>query len=348
MKTKLTALFLAIVLSLGLCAGAMAEDVLFTDDLGREVALPATISRIVPSGPLPQIILFALAPDMFVGLTDEFTDNARGIIPDAYFDLPYFGKIYGSAGLSVESLALAEPQLIIDMGEPKSSSAEDLDALQAQTMIPAVFIGTTLETMPDTYRRLGALLGREEKAEALATFCERIYTRTAQIMERVGDNKVKALYVLGEEGLNVLAKGSYHAEMIDMLTDNLAVVENPLSKGTGNEVSMEQLMLWDPQFIVFAPQSMYAKAADDPTWSLLTAIADGSYMEVPEGPHNWMSMPPSVQRYLGMIWLTAVLYPEYCDYDVKADVLEYYRLFYGCELTDAQYDALTANAFLKP
>ena len=45
--------------------------------------------------------------------------------------------------------------------------------------------------------------------------------------------------------------------------------------------------------------------------------------------------PPSVQRYLGMIWLPVVLYPEYCDYDVKAEILEYYRLFYGCELSDA-------------
>jgi hypothetical protein len=47
-----------------------------------------------------------------------------------------------------------------------------------------------------------------------------------------------------------------------------------------------------------------------------------------------------------MIWLPVVLYPEYCDYDVKAEILEYYRLFYGCELSDAQYEALTANAFI--
>ena len=46
-----------------------------------------------------------------------------------------------------------------------------------------------------------------------------------------------------------------------------------------------------------------------------------------------------------MIWLTAELYPEFCDYDVKAEILEYYSLFYGCTLTDAQYEAITANAF---
>ena len=70
-------------------------------------------------------------------------------------------------------------------------------------------------------------------------------------------------------------------------------------------------------------------------------------MEVPEEPHNLLGSPPAVQRYLGLIWLTAELYPEYCDYDVKAEVLEYYQLFYGAELTDEQYQTLTANAFLE-
>jgi len=60
-----------------------------------------------------------------------------------------------------------------------------------------------------------------------------------------------------------------------------------------------------------------------------------------------MSMPPSVQRYLGLIWLTAVLYPEYCDYDVKAEIMEYYRLFYGCELTEEQYGDLTVRAYIR-
>ena len=54
-----------------------------------------------------------------------------------------------------------------------------------------------------------------------------------------------------------------------------------------------------------------------------------------------------VQRVLGMIWLPAVLYPEYCDYDVEAEVKEAYALLYGCELTDGQYAALTEGAFLQ-
>ena len=347
-------LVLAIMLSLAACgAPARKEDPaatmpaqVFTDDLGREVVLPEEISRIVPTGPLAQIVLYAIAPDLFVGLAAKWGSTAVGIVPDEYLNLPYFGQLYNSANLNVEELALADPQVIIDIGEPKGSAQEDLENLQIQTNIPTVYINTTLETMPQTFRTLGKLLNREEKAEELALFCERVYARTVSIMEQVGGNKVNALYVLGEDALNVLAKDSYHSELIDMMTNNVAVVDNPSSKGSGNQVTMEQIALWNPDFVLFAADSIYDTAAETDTWCDISAIANGNYIEVPEGPHNWMGTPPAVQRYLGLIWLTAQLYPEYCDYDVEAEIYEYYRLFYGCELTAEQYQNLTANAFL--
>ena len=346
MNKKLTALLLAALMLLTAVSCALSETV-FTDDLGREVTLPDAITRLMPSGPLPQLYVYGIAPDMFVGLASKWYDSAKGIIPEDHLSLPYFGQLYGSADLSVEQLALADPQVIIDMGEPKKNIYEDLDGLEAQTSIPAVYIRSTLETAPQAYRRLGELLGREAQAEEIAAFLEKVYTRTVSIMDKVGDNKKQVLYITGDEGHNVLAKGSYQAELIDMLADNLAVVDNPVSKGTGNEVTMEQIMLWDPPFLVFAPDTVYDKVKDDATWSLMSAVASGNYIRTPQGPHNWLGSPPAVQQYLGLIWLTAELYPEYCDYDVKSDILEFYRLIYHCELTDAQYDALTDGAFLS-
>ena len=353
---KLLSLILAISVLLGLAAcGVPGDDaaesggsgtVLFTDDCGREVEVPDEITRIVPSGPLAQIILYAIAPDMFVGLAAKWDSSAEGIVPDAYLDLPYFGQLYNTANLNVEELALADPQLIIDIGQTMSTGAEDMETLQSQTGIPTVFISASLADMPETFRKLGKLLDREEKAAELAAFCERVYSRTLSIMEQVGDGKVDTLYILGEEGLNVLARDSYHSELIDMLTNNLAVVDSPSSKGSGNEVTLEQIALWDPDFILFAPDAIYDTVSEMDTWREISAVASGNYIKVPEGPHNWMGTPPAVQRYLGLIWLTAQLYPDYCDYDAKAEILEYYKLFYGCELTQEQYQTLTADAML--
>ena len=66
--------------------------------------------------------------------------------------------------------------------------------------------------------------------------------------------------------------------------------------------------------------------------------------EVPFGLYNWMEFPPSVNRYLGMLWMGSLLYPKYVDYDLYTEVARYYKLFYHCDLTQEQFDALTANS----
>lgn len=346
-------LVISLMLTLMGCGKAPAAEtpgsdtVVFTDDCGREVELPADISRIVATGPLSQIVLYTIAPDMLVGLASKWSASAKGIVPETYLELPYYGQLYNTANLNVEELAMAAPQVIIDIGRTMSSGSEDMDTLQQQTGIPTVFLSASYESLPETYRALGKLLGREEQGEMLASFCERVYSRTLTIMEQVGDHKVTALYIKGEQGTSVLAKGSPHSEVLDLLTENLAVVDNPSSKGSGNEVTMEQIALWNPELILFDADSIYDTVTGLDTWPELSAIGNGNYLEVPEGPWNWMGTPSASQRYLGMIWLTAELYPEYCDYDTKAEILEFYELFYHCTLTEEQYDALTANAFLE-
>ena len=346
-------LTLTLLLSLAGCGSPAAptepagETVVFTDDCGRTLELPTGIERIAATGPLSQMVLYTLAPDLLVGLAAKWSATAGGIVPEKYLSLPYFGQLYNTANLNVEELALAAPQLIIDIGRVIPTGTEDMDALRQQTGIPTIFLSSAPEALPDTYRKLGQLLGRQEKAERLASFCERIYSRTLSILEQVGENKVTALYIKGEQGLNVLARGAVHAELLDLLTENLAVVDNPSSKGSGNEVTMEQIALWDPELILFDADSIYDTAAQTDTWKELSAIAGGNYLQVPESPWNWMGTPPAAQRCLGMIWLTAQLYPEYCDYDVKAEILEFYELFYGCTLTEEQYQQITVKAFLE-
>ena len=220
--------------------------------------------------------------------------------------------------------------------------AEELDALQEQTGIPFVHIDAYLASMDDTYAMLGDLLVMPTEAQALADYCRNAYDTVKAIVDSV--EKVNMLYVTGEEGLNVIAQGSYHAEVIDMLCNNLAVVDEPSGKGTGNEVDMEQILNWNPDVVIFAPGSIYGTVADNENWQTITAIKDGRYYEVPMGPYNWMGFPPSVQRILGMQWMARVLYPDAADYDMYETTRTYFQLFYHCDLTAEQYAALTANS----
>ncbi len=348
---KWLAMLLAVVMVLSLAAcGAQSspqtDDTtrVFTDSVGREVEVPAQIDKVALSGPMAQIVLFALCPDKLVGVSNAWSTEAEQYLDEKYFTMPEIGQLYGGKGeLNPETLLQSGAQIVIDVGEPKGSIAEDLDALQEQTGIPFVHITATTETTGDAYRMLGDLLNMKDEAETLAAYCEKIYDRTVSIAGSV--EKANVLYVTGDMGQNVIAAGSYHAEILDLLTNNLAVVDEPSSKGTGNEVSMEQILTWDPDVVIFAPESIYDTVADDAAWQSVTAIKNGAYYEVPFVPYNWMGFPPSVQRYLGMMWLSKVLYPDAtAEYDLFSDVQEYYKLFYHCDLTQAQFDALVANS----
>ncbi len=321
---------------------------IFTDSVGRKIEVPAEITRIVPSGATAQMVLFALAPDLFVGVSSDWSKEAEQYINTKYYQLPVLGQFYGSGDLNLEQIAKADPQVIIDIGESKKSVAEDMDGIMKQVGIPTVHIEATTETMPEAYRTLGKLLNREEKAEELAKYCEEIYGKTLDIMKQVGENgKANLLYLAGEDGLNVIAKDTFHAEILDIVSNNLAVVENPSSKGTGTPIDMEQLLLWEPDTIIFAPNSAYGNVDKNPAWKELSAISSGKYYEVPFGPYNWMGHPPSVNRYIGMVWITQLLYPEVAQYDMQKETARYYKLFYDCDLTGAQYKALVTNSVLK-
>jgi iron complex transport system substrate-binding protein len=42
--------------------------------------------------------------------------------------------------------------------------------------------------------------------------------------------------------------------------------------------------------------------------------------------------------------MAQLLYPDIAQYDVYAEVSEYFNLFYHCEITQEQYDNLVANS----
>ena len=353
---RLLALVLALVMSLSLFAcgqkqqkdktddGTQTETTrVFTDSCGREVTVPADIQKVAVSGPLAQMVVFAIAPDKMVGVANAWDESAKAYFDAKYLELPLLGQLYGGKGeLNLETLLAVEPDVVIDVGEPKDSMAEDLDALQEQTGIPFVHIDAYLASMDDTYAMLGDLLAMPNEAQGLADYCRYAYDKVKAIADSV--EKVDLLYVTGEEGLNVIARGSYHAEVIDMLCNNLAVVDEPSSKGTGNEVDMEQILNWNPAAVIFAPGSIYSTVADNENWQTIPAIRDGRYYEVPVGPYNWMGFPPSVQRILGMQWMAKVLYPDAADYDMYETTQTYFQLFYHCDLTAEQYAALTAHS----
>ena len=316
----------------------------FTDSLGRTVELPENIMRIALSGPLTQIYVFPLCPELLVGFSTSFSSDAEKYIPDEFLSLPELGQLHGGKGtMNLESLMYSSPDLVIDVGEAKKTLSDELDQLTDQTGIPAVHIDATVEGAPEAYRTMGSLLGCSEKAEELASWCEETLRHINSIMEKVDADSARksVVYCLGPKGLNVLANGSFHAEILKTVANNAALLENPVSNGDGNEIDMEQLMLWDPDVVLFQHNSIYDEVAGNELWSQLSAVKTGDYYEIPCGPYGWISSPPAVQCYLGMLWLADTLYPEYVDFDLQEEITAYYHLFYNYDLSDSDFAELT-------
>jgi iron complex transport system substrate-binding protein len=325
-------------------APAAAQARSFTDSSGRTLQIPAKITQVAPSGALAQMFLLAIAPDLICAVSSAYSPAQAEFVPGYLMNLPVVGQFYGARNLNPEEIARIGPDVVIDVGEPKDSIAADMDAISASIAIPAIHITADLRTTPQAFRTLGKLLDRREQGEKLAAFCEKALAQAEDVVAKVGNNKKEILYCLGPGGLNVLAAGTFHTEILDWIAANKAVTANPASRGSGNETNLEQIALWNPEVIIFNPDSVYDTAGTDPTWRQLRAIRSNSYYEVPQGPYNWMGGPPSINRYLGMLWLGKILYPEYARYDLYAETAEYYRLFYGKEISREGFDRLTAKS----
>jgi iron complex transport system substrate-binding protein len=351
MKKKVLVLLMIVLLLLVGCGqkqNTMVQErtAEFTDSLGRTVTVPEKITKIAISGPLSQVYILPLAGDMLVGVSNAFAEDAQIYIAEDILNKTEIGQLYGGKReMDLEALLASDPDVVIDIGQAKKSMAEDFDALTEQTGIPFIHIDADVSTAAEAYRTLGKLISREEKAEKLASWCENTYDGIQTLMEKVdADNARKTLlYCLGEKGTNVIAEGSFHAQIVNLMSRNVAVIEDVVSSGDGNQVDLEQILFWDPEVIVFSYDSCYHTVGDAAQWQSVTAIAEGTYYEAPYGPYGWLSSPPAVQSYLGMLWLGSVLYPDYVNYDLQEEVTAYYELFYGCNLTESMYTDLIGN-----
>lgn len=301
------------------------------------------------SGAISQQVMFTFAPDLLVGLCDEMNDAEKTYVGDQYAKLPVFGQIYGGKGdFNKEAVAAADPQLIVDIGEAKKGIEEDLDNLQESIGVPVVHIEATLATYGDAYRTLGELLGRQDRAKEIASYVDNAYASTMAVLDTIPEGeRVHAAYLLGDAGLNAMAKGTFQAGVIDAVTDNVAVIEGAKGSGLGSETSFEQIALWNPELVLFAPESIYGSVASDPAWQTIAAIGSGNYYEVPAAPYNWISTPPSVNQIMGLQWLSRLCYPGKFSDDIATVTKEYYKNVFGYELSDSECNELIAKAVPK-
>ncbi len=320
-----------------------AETVTFTDSSGREVELPANITKIAPSGPVATMILAAFAPEKLVCVGTKVSDNQIPYLYDGIADLPVTGQLYGGkATLNLEELLATGAEVIIDLGDFKKSIAEDLTALQEQTGLPCIFIEADLTHMADAFRSLGSILGKEERGEELAKLVEETMTMAAENSAKITeDQQLSVLYSSGSDPLGTNAEGSSQAQVLGIVgAKNAVVVDDVTSKGGGNMINMEQLYNFDPDVVLVTDPMALEIVETEAAWQELRAVKDGKVYTVPCDPYCWLSAPPSMNMVLGVWWLGNLLYPEVYDYDMTAKAQEIYKVFWNYDLTAEEAAAM--------
>ncbi len=333
----------AILLGLGsaLTAPRIAFAQTVTDSAGRPVPVPAKVSRVFPAGPPAAIMLYTLAPELLLGWPRANRAEERAFLLPDVGTRPEVGRITGRGNTANLEVVLAlKPDLILDMGSTSATYVSLAERVQQQTGIPYALLDGRFDGTAAAYRILGALIGQRQKGEAFARYVDdtikTIKGRTAA-MPKGGRQRV--YYARGPRGLETGLGGSINVETIEMFAENVAGG----TRGGLANVSIEQVLLWDPDVIITIDREFAASVRSDPAWASVKAVRTGRVHLSPKMPFGWVDFPPCVNRLIGLWWLAKILYPDAFPEDMRALTRAFYTRFYHVTPSDAQIDQVLAG-----
>lgn len=320
------------------------------DMAGREVEVPNQINKVFTTSPVGTIALYSIDPTKVAGLNKEISPAEAKYLDEDFQKLPILGTYKSSTEGNEEEILKASPDVIISMGNVDEKWIGEADESQERLGIPFLMVDGALDNLDETYKFLGELLGEEERAKELADYCKSTIDDTKKLASEIPeDERVTIYYADGEEGLVTNVKGSLHTQAIDLIgAENAADVEVDKTSG-GEDVSMEQVLEWNPQKIIAnkgkgGSNGAYEVVTTDDKWSTIDAVKNGEVYAIPNEPFNWFDRPPSVNRIIGVRWLGNIVYPEIFDIDIKQETKDFYQMFYHRELTDQEVDDILKDS----
>ena len=314
------------------------------DQVGNEVVLPEKIERVVITSlwPLPSVYtLFQGSAEGLVGMHPAAKAAAEGSMLSKVADLSTVETGFIQDGqINAEELMKLNPDLVLYNG----ANTEEYEILK-KAGIPAVgFLANasgdwnTIESISSWMELLGTIYQKEDRA---AEIKEMGYDVLEEIQATVSDipeeekERVLILYRYSDEQMTVSGSGHFGNFWIEAVGGINAAADVEGSPA----VNMEQIYTWNPDKIFITnfssamPEDLINNTVDGDDWSSVKAVQDGEVYKIPLGMYRWY--PPSSDTPLMLKWMAQKVYPEkFADVDMNTEVKEYYKEFYGIELTD--------------
>ncbi|KZX15178.1 vitamin B12-binding protein [Methanobrevibacter cuticularis] len=320
------------------------------DMVGRTVVVPGNVENVVATSPPMTTMVYMIAPDKLVGINFAWSDTELKYVADAYRNLPVVGGWFGRQDGNYEEIIASGPDIIIEgaMGVDLSTVNERQEKFGTIPVIGVTDNSDVTKIVP-SIEFMGKLLGAEERANKLVDFTNTYLDKTESVTNSIPENeKKKVYYAEGEEGLQTDPSGSLHGQLIDICGGkNVADVQ--LQDGVGQvEVSMEQVINWNPEVIITTDSEFYDSVYTNSKWANIDAVKNKQVYLSPSSPFKWFDRPPGANIIIGIPWTAKVLYPDkYNDIDLKKITKEFYRDFYNYDLSDIDVLSILKNSGLK-
>ncbi len=299
------------------------------DTLGRVLTFDVVPERIAIAGRGSLLLTDALY--LFPGARPRVvavggTDQGQG---DFYplLDRSYADKTRFTNSVGPEAIAAVRPDLVLLKTYLREGLGKTLETLG----IPVFYLD--LES-PDKFysdiRALGDLLQEPERAQSLVDW----YRTRADALDLVVSAAARPTVLVVSysrtaeaASFSVPPAGWLQTEMVEE-AGGTPVWKNI---GLGNgwmKVNVEQLALWDPQYVLLVS---YGTPATAVVKSLGTeSIWKGKVLPFPADFYSWDQ--PDTRWILGLEWVAATLHSElFQRFDLRQEVTSFYRELYGID-----------------
>jgi len=254
-----------LVCAICLLAGVPVSALTLVDDAGVELRLGAPAQRVISLSPHVTELMYSIgAGDRVVGTVrgSDFPVEASGI--------PQVGD---SAGLDFERILHSQPDLVLAWGSGNRSV--DIARLRTLGLRVLVLEPRRLEDIARHLRLLGDLTGQVAQAQAVALELER---RVAALRNRyAGRAPVRVLFEIWHRPLFTVNGDHVISNALGLCSAQNIFADLPRLAG---EVSLEQVLVMDPDAIVVGSEAGDAGVNGWTQYSYLKAVRSGNVFTV--------------------------------------------------------------------